>query len=358
MKKLNLWPALLIGLTLILAACGGQSDTGTDVPSFTDEPIGTEAGMPPMDGTDTGEITTPAVTEAMATATVAATEPVSPTESVATVSPTQPTGGEVIPPTGAVDPGRVSNLLDFDVCNQEGQIGAVDDLILDLDARKITYVVVEADENNPLSKDLKLVPWEAFTLVAADVTTGTQTTIVDGPENCFILNVDEAQFEGVPEFNFDNFPALGTDAGDWSADYDAYWQETISASVTGTVTDTQVTTTSTGFAGVARATELLDLELGAGDTMVSAEVDDILVDYQTGEVLYFVVSFDPGTGEAKLFALPVGVLGWNAENRVITVTVDPNVIIQAPNFAVDAYPVTTIEDWDADLRAYWDTHFP
>ena len=154
--KLHNLLCLLVFSAMVLAACipaelqgtaelegtpGGAEPAGTQ-PAGT-EPVGTE----PMGAEAMG--TEPAGTEPVGTEPAgtepAETEPAA-TEPVGTqpAGTQPPAGAEVVPSTGSVNPARVSNLLDFEVLNQsDEQVGAVEDMILNLETKQVDYVVLE-----------------------------------------------------------------------------------------------------------------------------------------------------------------------------------------------------------------------
>src|SRR5688500_11292297 len=113
MRKISIVLTTLVVAAMLLTACGGDETSttvpGTDVPQVTLEATATEEG--------------PLATE--------------------TVSATDTTTTPDVAVTGEEGPARLSNQLDFDVWNQDGeQIGEVNDMILDLDNTRISYVIV------------------------------------------------------------------------------------------------------------------------------------------------------------------------------------------------------------------------
>jgi hypothetical protein len=110
MRKIIILLSTLTLVSLLLVACGAE-ETSTVVP---------RTDIPPM----TEEPTTEVPLE---------TETVMPTE--------EGTPDAGIPVTGEEDPSRLSNQLDYDVWNREGeQIGEVNDMIVDLDNSRVSYV--------------------------------------------------------------------------------------------------------------------------------------------------------------------------------------------------------------------------
>lgn len=134
-------------------------------------------------------------------------EPIeTPIEEATPVPTEEPEITEVIPETGPVDPGLASNLLDFEVWNQDGSlvIGAVDELILDLQIGSVAYVVV-AEE---MVERLVPVPYELF--------------LWDDVEMKFLLVIDQEVFDNAPEFIGGEIP--DTTMPDWDTEFKAYWE--------------------------------------------------------------------------------------------------------------------------------------
>src|SRR5690242_20309281 len=128
MRKFSILLSVLVLAAMILAACGGEA-TSTNIPS---------TNVPPI----TSEVT---ATEA-------------PTESTTTETPG-------IPVTGETNPARLSKELTFTVWDQNGnQIGAVNDMILDLDNIQVAYVIVNTSGFGNAGDKNILVPWDSLQL--------------------------------------------------------------------------------------------------------------------------------------------------------------------------------------------------
>jgi len=367
MKKRNILLSLLLASAIILAACGpSQEESGEGTPSVTQpggypemtEPVGGSqvtqpVGTPEMTespGTPetTEAVSTPQVTESVITPTVQTTLPV--------------TGTEALPSTGFIDPGRVSNLLDFSVWNQDDQqIGEVEDLVLNLGTAHVDYVIVNtAGYGNAVERHVP-VPWEALKVVSAQA----QSAGTSGPQNGFVLSVDQSQFDNAPEIDLAKIPELGEQAEGWDADISSYWQGIISSSgnetpapaTTGTPESSM--TGQTGLSGVVLATKLLEVNFQAQAGVAGAasmKVDDVLVDSQSGEIKYVVLSASSTATGEKLIPIPLKILGWDASNKAFVPNVDPQAFLQAPGFEAGKYPPTITPDWDANLRSYWEKY--
>ena len=365
MKKRNILLSLLLASAIILAACGSSpEETGEGTPGLT-EAFGTPGVTESFGSPEATEpMGTPAMTESVGTpATTEAVSTPQTTSSVITptVQTTLPvTGTEVIPPTGFIDPGRVSNLLDFGVWNQEDQqIGEVEDLVLNLGRSHVDYVIVNTAGYGDAAERHVPVPWEALMVVSAKA---QQAAPAAGPQNGFVLSVDQSQFDNAPEIDLATVPKLGEQAEGWDADIHNYWQDIVSAPGNGTSapattgTPESTITQQTGLAGVVLATKLLDVnfqgEIGAAGA-ASMKVDDVLVDVESGEIQYVVLSASSTVTGEKIIPLPLKVLGWDATNNAFIPNVDPQALLQAPGFEAGKYPPTITPDWDANLRSYW-----
>ncbi|HEX5808029.1 MAG TPA: PRC-barrel domain-containing protein, partial [Anaerolineales bacterium] len=216
MRKFSLLLSTLLVVSLLLAACGAE-ETSTTVPSTNVPPVTVESTM-------TGEATSE-TPDADLTTTPA------------------------VPVTGEDDPSRLSNLLDFDVWNQNGeQIGEVDDMVLDLDNINISYVIVGTGGFLDLGEKDILIPWNSLEL---------QTTATGGQENAFILLEDPEMLTNAPDFDVDaNLPGMGQPATDWDADIRNFWesgvvpeaQATPAADTTATAVPEMTATTTTDSA--------------------------------------------------------------------------------------------------------------
>lgn len=229
MNKVITFLAIAVLSALLLAACTtDSSQPGEPEPGVTETMPGVGEGLPglgdPMttpteEGmgypepaeTATGEVSTTETPPSEAVTTEpaeAATEPVE----AATEATTGVTETEVIPPTGPMDPGRITNLLGYPVMSQNGeQIGQVDDFIVDISSGAITYVVVNVSDTEGAEQILVPVP---FTFLKWDATTGTLT-----------LTTDQQTVLSAPAFEGGEYP--DTQVADWDVEFRSYW-ETIS----------------------------------------------------------------------------------------------------------------------------------
>jgi sporulation protein YlmC with PRC-barrel domain len=272
MRKISIVLSILVLSALLLAACGGE-ETSTSVPGGTDSP---QASPVATDITATAEdMETPADTT---------TTPIVPV-----------TGGEE-------DPARLSNQLDFTVWNQDGeQIGEVDDMVLDLDNTRISYVVVGTGGFLDLGEKKVLVPWNSLTIAAEP---GAAT---GGALSAFILQTDQETFDNAPDVDLDAaLPEMGQPANDWDADINAYWESggATNAPSVGATTDPNMTPTTGPDTGAGQATATAGTDLGqataapgAGQGQVgAADLQGVLL---ASDLLGASIALSPGQGQGQ-----------------------------------------------------------
>ena len=350
--KMSLKLLTLLTITgLLLSACGSAA-TSTEESTY---PASTEPSAIGTLPESTAETTEPAMTpETTPEVTVEATLPSTGT----LASPTQMiTGTAVIPPTGFVDPGRATSLLDFQVFSKDNaQIGDVEDLVLDADAMTVSYVVVKTGQDGKLIP----VPWSALTVVTAQSqpTSTLQTPASKGSQNGLMLNVDQSSLDKAPTIDLTTIPGLGEAAAGWDSDYSTYWNGVLGTSQSGTPAPTTTSPTTTGLQGVVLATKLLDYKLSVGQGLPTAKVGDVIIDVKTGAIQYVVISISSEAGGEKMIPIPLSLFSWDKVNQTFGLTVSPDMLLKAPSFAGSEFPHTQQPDWDALFREFWKQAMP
>ncbi|HEY9528707.1 MAG TPA: PRC-barrel domain-containing protein, partial [Anaerolineales bacterium] len=286
MRKYSILLSMAVLVAIVLTACGGGATSTNAVET-----------QPPVTVDSTDDIS--------ATATE------SPTDAMITTE----TPG--VPVTGDVDPARLSNQLDFTVWSQDGeQIGEVDDMVLDLDATRVAYLVVGTGGFLDLGERDILVPWTSVQLQSgAGDTTG-------GQQNAFILQTDLDVFRNAPDFDLGvNLPQAGLPASDWDVDIRTYWESGGTAGGTASTPEVAATTDPNATAipnataggaqeGTAEATATGDAGQGTGLATATLSADQGTGENQAGgqalqgvvlatEVLGSTVTLSPGQGQAQ-----------------------------------------------------------
>jgi hypothetical protein len=86
--------------------------------------------------------------------------------------------------------------------------------------------------------------------------------------------------------------------------------------------------------------------------VTDATVDDVIVDIDTGDILYIVLNavFDDGE---RWVPVPLNQFGWDAANGAFVLNVDQATFASAPSLVDGQYPDTTVEGWDAEFSTFW-----
>ncbi|HEX6303009.1 MAG TPA: PRC-barrel domain-containing protein [Anaerolineales bacterium] len=368
MKRLTYFLSLLVALAMLLAACG-PADEGAETPGVIE---------PGLEETEPGGVFTEEPTEPLVTEPVEPTEPLA-TETVETTEAVTET--EVLPPTGFVDPGRVTNLLDFDVWSQDNeQIGSVSDIVLDVDETQIEYVIVDMGGFLGIGGKLVAVPYDRVEVRTrpdapeAPMTTGTpeegdSAGVEDLPENAVIVNATQEELEQAPEFDPGLLPELGEPATDWDVDIHGFWtgtEITTEGTETPAATEELVTTetpeatesveqiTVAELQGVVLASDLIGMDILGSEREEIATVEDIIVEPDSGNVQYLVISVSGIEDlEGNWILIPLEAFGLDADNQVLVLDVDQQILAGAPAFEDGQLPNTTEANWNADIQTYW-----
>jgi sporulation protein YlmC with PRC-barrel domain len=311
--------------------------------------------------------------------------------------------------TGEDSPNRLTILMDLDVWNQNGeQIGEVDDMVLDFDNSNIAYVIVGTGGFLNIGEKEILVPWNMLQVQTEGGSTGDQNT--------FLFTGNEEFFSNSPDFDVNNLlPGMGQPAEDWDADVENYWSSGVAPETTdaatqtpeGSATEPAVATATlsvdgqgqgNGMAagremqGVLLASELLGATIqsynsvpgtgsdqgpdaataspdatalplasatvdatGAGLTPMDAmalTVEDAIVDPETGDVQYLVVSGGFADGE-RLLPVPLNQLRWDDTAEGFSLGVNTTGLENAPAFADGQYPNFSAGEWDDEIANFW-----
>jgi sporulation protein YlmC with PRC-barrel domain len=120
------------------------------------------------------------------------------------------------------------------------------------------------------------------------------------------------------------------------------------------------TTTRAGHAGPGPA--LMGADTLIGDSVVNAadqdlgDIKDIMLDMQTGQVAYAVLSFGGflGMGD-KLFAVPWQALHLDTVNKRFVLDIDKDRMQNAPGFDKDAWPDMADARWAQHIHSFYGT---
>lgn len=91
---------------------------------------------------------------------------------------------------------------------------------------------------------------------------------------------------------------------------------------------------------------------GTQGQLVSATIEDLIVDIDTGDIQYVVVNSTFEDGE-RWIPVPLDLLNWDANSGAFVLNVDQAMVQAAPFFTGDEFPDTLLEGWDADFSDFW-----
>jgi len=413
MRKISIFMSLLLVMALILSACSApaEDDTGelepTDIfgePGVTDvvptedlglEPTATLPATPTEDG-GLGGAGGAGVTE-----TAMATEPVT---------------GTMEAGAGQPDISRLSNFLDLDIQDLNGEVVAdVENVVLDLCQAQATHVVGGFGGFLEIGETTVAIPWDALQITNTDV---------DGDgrlDPALTLGATQEQLENAPEFDPDELDFTNPD---WDAAFQNFWDQLEAGVVTTDTTDTtatlaptmeasmEATQPVTGTNGTVAAVERcvvlaesllgdLDVEMAGADINAAAtpdaaatatpeaggetgadatgipfggmdtegavqyddigDVEEVILDPQTGEVRYLVVAVDELDLDGRWVLVPPQAFTLLDEDPndddlhpdSLLLNVSPDDLRNAPVFDPDGLPDTSVDGWDVDIDAYW-----
>ena len=150
---------------------------------------------------------------------------------------------------------------------------------------------------------------------------------------------------------------------------------TATSSASGAGTGLATPTPSTSNAGTSLATATLSSSAGTGLSTstpststslesLSATIDDLIVNTDSGDILYIVVKTSFADGE-HLIPVPLGLFQLSSSgqtsdtnqpsenNRSFVLNADAAILQNAPFFQNDQFPDLTMPDWNSEFDSFW-----
>jgi len=384
----------------------------------TEEPSAApEAGGMATEEPVAGMAETPAAAEEVEASGMATEEPVAgmaETPAAEEVESAQASEGvtdesEVIPPTGAADLSRMSNLLDFEVWNNNNeQIGSVNAIVINQDTSQIEYVIVGSGGLLGLGEKELPVPWQVLQLKAATAmeaessVEGDETQAAETPQDVFILDLSQEELEQVPDFDLTSLYEQPQVTGDETQapeaislqeleqEIQSYWQ----SEPTAQMSDTKNLVLAEDLLGATVRNQAAGISEQSSDTtqedLAQAEliqdlgfVEEIMVDLNTGKVTYLLISLNAaptvglqeppaagieatpaeGVQEApaaevqepltiQAVPVPLEALEWNAEEGVFIYT-GSQPLEDAPTIDLEQFELDQSFNWMSEADSFW-----
>ena len=129
-------------------------------------------------------------------------------------------------------------------------------------------------------------------------------------------------------------------------------QGTGSGTGSGTGTGSETSTPEAGATAAPTSSSDTGTGTDTGD-FSSGTVEDMILEPQTGDMQYLVVSF--GT-EERWFPIPIGFLRWDSTTNGFVLMVNQNALQNAPAFTSDQFPDTSSSGWDQEFSTFWQSN--
>ena len=111
--------------------------------------------------------------------------------------------------------------------------------------------------------------------------------------------------------------------------------------------------TSTPSAGTGAATSAPST--GANAKNVSATINDLIVNTDSGEIMYIVIKTSFEDGE-HIIPVPLSLLKLDSDNEAFILNVDATMLQNAPSFQSDQFPDMATPGWNSEFDSFWQSN--
>lgn len=202
-------------------------------------------------------------------------------------------------PMTEVNPGIIAN-------SQEAEIGAVKDLVLDLETGRIAYAVGVFDRIGELRNRVFVLPWG--------------TVKVDPEMSTFTLSEDKTVLAGAPSFALDTWTNLRT--SQWIGIVTAYWKKKLGPDFA-----------AAGFSdsALSKASDLVGLTIKDLAGKDVGTIKELLLGPETGAIAYTVLSVQDieNSNRMVFFALPWDLVQVNPVQRAFVADIDKKMLSES-----------------------------
>ncbi len=323
--------ALLLSLTLVLMACqltqqiGGQPAEPARAITATREKATPTAEAPQIEQADPTETQPP--------------EKDNP-DPTARPMPPQSQAAEIRPKEMRTEVTHLSNLMGYEVLDENGdKLGIASDYIVNTCETYIIYILMEPDASLNVAPGSRVVlPFEAVTI---------NSGVVDPLNRAIQVRLIPEQFSGAP-----TFPAgQQLTPTDWEDGVRDFWSKAVRIGKLAT---------SCNVSGgpvykVTYATQLLGVELYDGQNNLLGEVQEAILEPESGKVGFYIVKPAENDGlvmvNLRATNLPKDALLPGGELKLVLLT-DPQVFWDSPR-------ITSVDEADdaalqSKMRQYWE----
>lgn len=240
-----------------------------------------------------------------------------------------------------------SDVLGAKVHNQAGEVGKIEDLVVDPTTGRIEYVVLSLSGDRAKGNHWYALPYGLLTTPAMDESMAKERR--DAKPD-FQLNVDAARLQDAPGFAKDKWPDV--DAPAWRAELDEHYGGTRSDDVARSADATLAARHSV------RASKLTGKDLYTTSNDEVGEIKELVIDARGARIPYVVISSGGflGLGD-KLHAIPWEAVRMKADagkdGDKLIVDLAKDRVLKAPEFKKDDWARMSDRMWVADLYTYY-----
>jgi len=193
------------------------------------------------------------------------------------------------------------------IANPKGaEIGAIKDLVLDLETGRIAYAVGVFDHIGELRNRVFVLPWG--------------TVKVDPEMSTFTLSEDKTVLAGAPSFALDTWTNLPT--SQWTGIVTAYWKKKLGSDFAAAGASDFALSKASDLVGVT-IKDLAGKDVGT--------IEELILDSETGAIAYTVLSVPDieSSNRTVFFALPWDMVQVNPVQHTFVADIDKKMLSES-----------------------------
>ena len=214
-------------------------------------------------------------------------------------------------------------------------LGKIEDLAIDPSSGRVGYAVLSFGGWLGINDKLFAIPWPKLQPKGADK---------------YVLDVSKEQLKSAPGFSKNTWPDMN----------DLKWNETIHTFYQQPYywNDNRDNTSSSGDnsrrPSVYKGSDVLGMNVINVQKETIGEIEDLVIDPQSGMIRYAVVSVGGFLGiNERYVAVPWSAFNYDSNAKKLVLDVDKKRIEQAPGFDKQHWPTFTDEEWATNLHRYY-----
>ena len=222
---------------------------------------------------------------------------------------------------------RASQLIGKNVENPQGEnLGEIKDLVIDVNNERVFYAILEFGGFLGLGEKLFAYPVRSFNQTSADT-------------DKLVLNVDKDKLKAAPGFARDSWPDWLT----YGKQVDKYYGKTVKLK-------------PMANQKLVRASELIGKDVNDRMDKDMGEIDDMVVNMNSGRIHYAVLEFDQSWNlNDKLISLPLRAFNYVAGDQDLMLNIDRDSIDTKRAYQKDSWPDINDNNYRIETDRYLGT---